>query len=444
MSEIVYRISSLLEPILVSVPKGTNLGIFTLLWALLSGKLLPNRGALSGALWDLQLSKEAVRRSLAALAYGRVRMNLLLLAWQQQIQQEGHFRAHRYEGYAPVACDLVGFFRPRLFGCASKHYHSQAGKALPAVVLAIVAPVGSVGTKRLALARLVVRPQPTTPSEAALKQAVLKQAKQGLACDEALIVDAGFCLADLLGLEGARFVARLPKNFTARTNRLPTRSGPGRPREYGEIVRPLSRRYRGKRLSASPPDAVARWKEGSKSVRAHLYENLVQKAAKPGAAWFRCVVIYHPDYKQPLVIATNLSVSAYALYRLYRDRWPIETVAQAAKQVLGAERSFVFSPESRMRLPELAILAGSLLSYVAATSQPVATGFWDRAARPTCGRLRRLLSRVDCAELTLPEGQLCKKASVTEHLKKGVAAHRRQKGEHLLPKWLREAAFTGN
>jgi hypothetical protein len=444
MSAIVYRISWLLEQTLISVPKGSNLGLFHLLWALLAGKLLASRGAVSAALWDLGLPKQAVRRSLAALAYGRFTINLLLLAWQQQIQQEGHFRAHRYEGYAPVACDLVGFFRPRLFGCASQHYSSQAGKALPAVVLALIAPVGSVGQKRLALVRRLVRAEPAGPSEAALKQAALKQATEGLAADEALLVDAGFALSDLLGLEGGRFVLRLPKNFTARTKRVPTRSGPGRPRQYGENVRPLSRRYRGNRLSARPPDGVARWKEGSKSVRAHLYENLVQKAAKPGAASFRCVVIYHPDYKQPLVLATNLPVSAYAVYRLYRDRWPIETVAQAAKQVLGAEQSFVFSQESRLRLPELAIVAGSLLSYVAATSKPVATGFWDRAARPTWGRLRRVLSRVDFAQLPLPEGQLCKKASVTEHLKKGVAAHRRQKGEHLLPKWLRGAAFTGN
>jgi hypothetical protein len=315
---------------------------------------------------------------------------------------------------------------------------------LPAVVLALVAPVGSVGPKRLALPRLLVRPAPTDPSEQALKQRVLQQAQEGLAQNEVLIVDAGFALSDLLGLEQARFVARLPKNFTARCNRLEGAWGPGRPRQYGQIVRPLSRCYRGKRLASSPPDAVARWKEGGNTVRAHLFENLVLKSAKPGAACFRCVVIYHPGYKQPLVLATNLPVSAYALYRLYRDRWPIETVAQAAKQVLGAEKSFVFSQESRMRLPELAILAGSLLSYVAATSKPVATGFWDRAARPTCGRLRRLLSRVDFAKLSLSEGQLCKKASVTEHLKKGIAAHRRQKGEHLLPRWLRGIAFTGN
>lgn len=95
--------------------------------------------------------------------------------------------------------------------------------------------------------------------------------------------------------------------------------------------------------------------------------------------------------------------------------------------MLGCERAFVFGQESRYRLPELALLAGNVLSYVAATSPPIASGFWDRAARPTCGRLRRALGRLNCAELPVWEGQLRKKISVTAHLWTGVRAHRRQK-----------------
>ena len=135
-----------------------------------------------------------------------------------------------------------------------------------------------------------------------------------------------------------------------------------------------------------------------------------------------------PRYKEPLVLVTNLmTVSTYALWRLYKDRWPIEQLPLAAKQMLGAERSFVFGKQSRWRLPELALLAGNVLSYVAATSTPRATGFWDRCLRPTCGRLRRLLMAMDFSKLSLPEGQLRKKQVVTTHLLKGVKAHRRQK-----------------
>jgi hypothetical protein len=67
------------------------------------------------------------------------------------------------------------------------------------------------------------------------------------------------------------------------------------------------------------------------------------------------VVIHDPRYRAPLVLATNLLVSAYAVWCLYRDRWPIEQVPLAAKQMLGAHRAFVFGAARRYRLPDLAL-----------------------------------------------------------------------------------------
>jgi hypothetical protein len=145
MSTIVYRISVLLGAILTEVPVGTHLGLFWLLWALLSGRFLLSRGAVFPALADGGLSADAVRRSGAALAYGRWAIKPLVRAWPQVVQQEGRWHAHRYEGFRPVACDLVGFFRPHLNGCVGKPYQSGADKALPAIVLAVVAAVGAVG-----------------------------------------------------------------------------------------------------------------------------------------------------------------------------------------------------------------------------------------------------------------------------------------------------------
>ena len=139
MSTVVYRISVLLGAILADVPVGTNLGLFWLLWALISGRFLLSRGAVFPALADGGLPADAVRRSGAALAYGRWAIQPLVRAWQQLVQQEGRWHAHRYEGFRPVACDLVGFFRPRLSGCVGKHYQAGADKALPAIVLAVVA-----------------------------------------------------------------------------------------------------------------------------------------------------------------------------------------------------------------------------------------------------------------------------------------------------------------
>jgi hypothetical protein len=195
----------------------------------------------------------------------------------------------------------------------------------------------------------------------------------------------------------------------------------------------LSRTHKGKIITATPPDATAQWVAGKRIIQAQVWDNLVLSTSKPGGPAFRCVVIHDPRYQEPLVLVTTLPVSASALWCLYRDRWPIEQLPLAAKQMLGAHRAFVFGGESRHRLPELALLAGNVLAYVAATAAAVATGFWDRRCRPTCGRLRRVLLRVNFGEIPVPEGALRKKASVTVHLPKGVQGHRRQKGVRTLP-----------
>jgi hypothetical protein len=299
---------------------------------------------------------------------------------------------------------------------------------LPAIVLAVVAAVGSVGNVRLPLLRLLVRADPDHRSEAELQRHAVTQAGASLHPDEVLVVDAGFGVADLLHRAVPRFVARVARNCTARRNRLPPYKGRGRCPTYGERVRPLPRKRQGQLLAATPPDATTQWVVAGRIVQAQVWDNLVLASAKPGATAFRCVVIHDPRYHEPGGLVTNLPVSAYALWRLYRDRWPVEQAPLAAKQMLGAHRAFVFGGESRYRLPALARLAGNVLAYVAATTAAVATGFWDRHCRPTCGRLRRILVRVHFSEIPVPAGSVRKKASVTVHLPKGVQGHRRQKG----------------
>ena len=202
---------------------------------------------------------------------------------------------------------------------------------------------------------------------------------------------------------------------------------------YGERGRPWPRTHTGKRIAATSPDAVAQWVVAGRTLQAQVWDNRVLTTSKPGGPALRCVVMHAPPYQEPLVVATTLPVSAYALWCLYRARWPGEQVPLAAKQLLGAPRAFVFGDESRHRLPELALLAGNIWAYVAAPTAAVATGFWERRCRPTWGRLRRVLLRVDFSVIPGPEGPWRKKASVTAHWPKGGQGHRRQKGVITLP-----------
>jgi hypothetical protein len=431
MSSIVYRMNDVLSRVVQHVPIGTNLGLFHCLWMLLSGRLLLSRGAVIPGLAALGLAAEAVRRAWAALAYGQWHTAQLLAAWEQLVREEQAFHAHQYGGYRPVACDLIGFFRPRLQNCATKHYSSAAGKALPAIPLGIAARVGTVGTQRLAVPCLLVRGEATDTSEADLQARLLQEVKEQLAADEALVCDRGFPLRQLQALGLQRYVVRAPVNFTARRAALPTYGGKGRKPVRGALVRPLPRTYKGRTIAATPPDRHETWQlhlgPTSLALHAAFWDNLVCTDARPGAPTFSPVLIQDPRFDEPLLLNTSLPLTGAHLQAFYRDRWPVEGLPLTAKQMLGAARQFVFAPDSRQRLPELALVAGAILMYVAATQPALPTGFWDRTPKPTSGRLRRLLAAVHCADLQGLPPQLRKKPSPTAHLPKGVLGHRRRR-----------------
>jgi len=413
------------------LPIGTNRGLMLFLWMLVSGQLLSSRGAIFPALQQSGLSAAESRRVWAAFAEGKWQISELLAQWQQQVEAEGVWVEHRLGGYRLKVIDLTGFWRPTLKNCPSTHFKAEAGKALPAIVLGLVTRVGQVGQQRLPLPCHFLRVDPNDPSEASLVTQVLTQVAATLAEDELVVLDAGFALKELLAVGMARFLLRLARNATARRNYRPDYQGRGRPPEKGEIVRPLARTYHGHTLEATPPDRQESWSVEHKgrqlTLTAQFWDNLVLSEAKPGADSFNIVAIHDPRYKKPLLLATPLHLDGATLKALYADRWPVEQLPLCAKQMIGAARQFVHADESVQRLPELALLAGAILAYVAAKLPPIPTGFWDRAPKSTPGRLRRLLmGRPFPANLPLP-ARIRLKVSLTDHLPKGIWAHRRQK-----------------
>ena len=425
MQEVVYRVVGVLCAVVTATPIGTNLGLVHLLWMLVSGRLLGSRGAVIPGLSATGLSEPAVHRAWAALGQGDWTSAGLLGRWRQHVEQDGRWRAHVYEGYRPVAVDVTGFWRPRLQGCSTSHYHGPAGKALPAIPVGLVARVGSIGTQRLGLPLAFARADPAEPSPTAHERALLHTAVQAAADDDALVCDAGFEIRQLQAAGATRYVVRAAKNVTGRRARLADYPGRGRPRQRGELIRPLARTYRGRTLAATPPDHVVTWQEGDAVVRAAWWDDLVLPDVPLTSPTFRLVVIHDPRWTEPLVLATTLAVSARALRDLYLDRWPVEQLPLAAKQMLGATRAFVSAPETCQRLPELALLAGSILTYLAATLPAVPTGSWDRRPRPTPGRLRRRLAHtVFPTSFPLPD-RIRQKAAVTAHLPTGFWGQRR-------------------
>lgn len=419
MAEPVYRVMSLLCAVVAAVPVGTNMGLVYLLWMLVSGRLLQTRGAVIPGLSLAGLPDPVVRRAWAALGQGRWTIAALLTCWQGVVEGDGRWQAHDHAGYRPVAVDVTGFWRPRLRDCPTTHYDGRAGKALPAIPIGIVARVGSAGGQRLGLPLALVRADATDPSVAAHERALLRAALAAITERDVPVLDAGFGVRRLQEAGATRYIVREATNVTARRTAPPAYGGRGRRPTRGTVVRPLARTYRGHRIAASPPDWVETWQESAGVVRAEGWDELVLPDASTGAPTFRIVAVHDPRWTAPLVLASPLAASARALRDLYLDRWPVEQLPLAAKQMIGAARQFVSAPETCQRLPEVALLAGSVLTYAAATQPAVPTGCWDRQPRPTPGRLRRVLGRAAFpTDFPLP-AQIREKAAVTDHLPKG-------------------------
>ena len=422
---------SALIAIVTNLPIGTNLSLMQFLWMLVTGSLLTHRGALYPALQGTGIGQRAVRRAWVAFRSGVWQISELMVAWERYMRQQQRWQPYEYEGYQAVAVDITPFWRPKLQGLRSKYYHTLAEKALPAIILGLAATIGQVNGKRLALPRAMVRVRRQSPSEGQLKTDLLAWAGRQLTFLEILLVDAGFKLKQCHQAQVPSYVIRLPKNFTARRNWLAYQPGKrGVKPTYGPRVRPLARTYKGKPTAATAPDATVSWPlPAGQTVTATIWYDLVRADVTPcpQADLFDVLALADPRYDKPLLIATNLKRRPQTLHRLYADRWPVEQLPLAGKQMVGAHRQFVFAAESCQRLPELVLLAGSILSALAALHPTIPTGFWDRQPQPTPGRFRRVLAGLPFPQSYPLPPQIRQKASVTAHLPKGIQAHRRTK-----------------
>jgi hypothetical protein len=410
------------------VPVGTNVGLVRLLWAMVNGSFLRSRGAVFAALHLNGFRAGEIRRSWAALRYGAWEVNELLDMWQVYVASENRWRSRYHEGYRVLSVDMTGFWRPKLQGWVGKHYHALAQRALPAVVVGVMVASGEVEGRRIPLLRRIVRCQPEM-DKTAFRRQLLQAARAQAGPDQVIVVDGEFEVSELQAAHVRHWVVRLATNATARRNQLPAYKGVGKYPEYGEKVRPLARHWKERLIAATPPDHQDQFVYQGRTIQVSFWHGLVTADTKvdDAAPTFSIYVYTDPLYHQPLLLATNLTPTPATAYLLYRDRWPVEQAPLAAKQMIGLHRHFVFAPEACFRLPELGLLAGAILTYVAAVLPPLPSGFWDRTPQATPGRLRRRLAQAEFPNLSEFDPQLRQKNSVTAHLPKGIAGHRRHR-----------------
>lgn len=380
MPTAVQETIQVIELIVQAVPLGSNVGLLHMLWAMLNGSFLSSRGGIFPALQASGFDEETSRRSWAAFRYGSWVIGELIGVWRRYVWGQGKWQAHRYEGYRVVAVDWTAFWRPQLQGWRGRFFHRLAGRAVKGVGFGVAVEVGEVEGQRLPLLRRLLRIEGEDMSESRLKAETLHWLSNELAKDEIAVMDAGVEVSECQAAGIARFVVRLALNATGRRNYLPADKKRGRPPEYGERIRPFARTYKERTIAASPADVQLSFPWQGREIQVHGWHDLVLPTLKPDPnhSTFSIWVFFDPAYQDPLLLATNVPLAPASVFALYRDRWPVEQVPLAAKQILGLHRQFVSAPEACQRLPELALLAGNVLTYLAAILPPIPTGFWDR------------------------------------------------------------------
>ena len=429
---------ALLTTICQSLPIGTNLAMVHFLWMLISGALLPNRGAIMPALQSIGLSEGETRRSWGAFSSGVWSIHELCSEFGSYVRELPEWKERRYEGLLPVAVDITAYYRQTLQDCPGVHFHPGAQRALPAINIGLMGEVGELNGQRLALLRRIERSNGKEVTEPFLWNTLLPKVAKELKSDEIAVIDAGVKIGAVQKAGITRYVLKQAQNVTARRNVLPPPTQPvrrGPKPEYGAIVRPLGRTRKGKKLEASLPDETCTLTKEDRELRVDIWRDLVRSDQKVSSKneTFDLYVFHDPKYKTPWVLATPLKLKPESVHQIYADRWPVEQVPLSAKQMLGAHRQFVHNPECVQRLPEITLLAGSILSFLAASFPPLPTGFWDKNPKRTPGRFRRQLMGKPFPRVAVLPQRFREKRSSTAHLLKGHLARIQKAAQDACP-----------
>ena len=350
-------------------------------------------------------------------------------AWARVVEAELLWQAHQHGEYHPVAVDITAFYRPRLQGCATSHYSAAADKALPAILVGIIARVGSVGAQRFGLPLGLVRADWEDPSPGAHRRVLLKRAVELQEPTDLLVTDREFTVGQLLAAGATVWVTRLLKNMTARRADPPPYRGRGARPKRGEVVR----HWRGDAGSRpTRPPGLTRWTTGVRATCscAPSMDGVGLTHRCTGQCDLQGGGDLHAAYAGPLLVATPLDLApqpcascTVTAGRSSNCRWPPSRCwARPASSSMRTKPASV--SRSSRSWPGRSDLRGG--------DQPSRA---DRLLGPPAktypGRLRRLLAQaVFPTEFPFP-ARLRGKMALTDHLPKGFWGQRRRPTPHL-------------
>jgi hypothetical protein len=380
----VYLTGAAINSLIQALPSGTAYCIGIVLIAMMTGRLMQHKGSLARAVLPLVLHlKWGWHRVERAMERGKLLLDELFdhaYQWCLSNLEVEPVRLGCLDREV-IALDSSTIARLRCqVGKAAllgKGYCHRAGRAVRANIVAAAVSVVLIRGVRVGLVRCV-------RFDASCEVAVSKLfgALPESAAARLVIVDAGIATKGQFAAAPAcdALVGRLRRNCTLRCAPPPPNGKRGRNPIHGPVLHP------GRTKPEVAPDEDLTFPSEAGPVRLRRWKELHWEGYHQTPV--DVLRVDDPNYQEPLLVGTTAcELTTEELWQAYPHRWPVETLFYIGAETTATSIPRAWTEQAVERRIGLGLLSGSLLKAIAAMSEGLAMGPWDKKPQPSAGRL---------------------------------------------------------
>jgi hypothetical protein len=380
----VYLTGAAINSLIQALPSGTAYCIGIVLIVIMTGRLMQHKGSLARAVLPLVLHlKWGWHRVERAMERGKLVLDELFdhaYQWCLSNLEVEPVRLGCLEREV-IALDSSTIARLRCqVGKAAllgKGYCHRAGRAVRANIVAAAVSVVLIRGVRVGLVRRVRFGASCEVAVSKLFGALPESAMARL-----VIVDAGIATKGQFAAATAcdALVGRLRRNCKVRCAPPPPNGKRGRNPIHGPVLHP------GRDLPEIAPDEDLTFPSEAGPVRLRRWKELHWEGYHQTPV--DVLRVDDPNYQEPLLVGTTAcELTTEELWQAYPHRWPVETLFYIGAETTATEKPRAWTEQAVERRIGLGLLSGSLLKAIAAMSEGLAMGPWDKKPQPSAGRL---------------------------------------------------------
>ena len=377
----VYLTAAAINSLIQTLPSGTGYGIGLVLIVMMRGRLMHHKGSLARAalprVLELRWGWHRVER---AMERGKFLLDGLFDCASEWCLTHLEVEPVRLgcPGREVIALDSSTIARLRCqvgkAALVGKGYCHRAGRAN---IIATAVSIVLIRGVRLGWVRRV---RFGASCEAAVSQLFADLPKSVAA--RLIVGDAGIATKEQFAAATAHeaLLGRLRRNCKLRCAPPPPNGKRGRNSIHGPVLHP------GRSLPEVAPDEDLTFPSEAGSVRLRRWHQVHWEGYHQTPV--DVLRAADPSYKEPGLVGTTAGeLTTEELWQAYPHRWPVETLFYIGAETTATEKPRAWTEQAVERRIGLGLLSGSLLKAIAAMSEGLAMGPWDRKPQPSAGRL---------------------------------------------------------